>query len=240
MGDRDAMIDFACESCGVRGRVAESMVGRRVRCNQCKHVFVVPRPGESFPDAYEMTDPAVGSPATPAPSPVVGASTFAPTYRDTSGAPGRRLPLASKRRKRKGKGRASADRSWPPGWMVRRFSTSEGAYSPVRALPWVAGAGLVGGLIAAVTFAVPSLAGVGGSLLALIGFVLVGVGYGVGAVAAFSEDSLYGYLYLGLPIYTGYYLITRLDDLWPWFLCSTIGFALFLAGMRALQLSGAA
>src|SRR4051812_49600395 len=37
-------------------------------------------------------------------------------------------------------------------------------------------------------------------------------GYCVGLYAAFQEDSLYGCLYLIIPLYTAYYIITRWDD----------------------------
>ena len=64
------------------------------------------------------------------------------------------------------------------------------------------------------------------------------VGYGAGAYGAFSEDFLYGVLYLVLPLYNAYYLVTRWDDLWKWFLCSTVGVGFVAVGTRLLEWGG--
>ena len=67
-------------------------------------------------------------------------------------------------------------------------------------------------------------------VLAGLGGLLVLVGYTVGAWAAFREDSLYGFFYLVFPLYTAYYLLTRFEDLWPWFLAMTVGAGLVTVG----------
>ena len=53
-----------------------------------------------------------------------------------------------------------------------------------------------------------------------------------------ERTSSTGFFFLVFPIYTGYYLVTRFDELWPWFALGTVGFLLSFAGARALQLSG--
>ena len=77
-----------------------------------------------------------------------------------------------------------------------------------------------------------------GSLLLTLGSVMVLVGYGVGAYGAFREDLLYGILYLLVPLYAAYYLVTRWDDLWVWFACSTAGVALISLGTEMLRWNG--
>ncbi len=67
---------------------------------------------------------------------------------------------------------------------------------------------------------------------------MVLVGFGAGAYGAFSEDFLYGVLYLVIPLYTAYYLVTRWDDLWVWFACSTAGVALVLLGTEMVRWAG--
>ena len=62
---------------------------------------------------------------------------------------------------------------------------------------------------------------------------------GAGAYGAFREDFLYGVLYLAIPLYTAYYLVTRWDDLRVWFACSTAGVALVLLGTEVIRWSGA-
>jgi hypothetical protein len=64
------------------------------------------------------------------------------------------------------------------------------------------------------------------------------LGWGAGAFGAFSEDLLYGLLYVLIPLYSAYYLVTRWDDLWRWFACSTAGVGLVLVGTEILRWSG--
>ena len=64
------------------------------------------------------------------------------------------------------------------------------------------------------------------------------LGYAAGAYGAFCEDFLYGFLYLVIPLYTAYYLVTRWEDLWRWFACSTTGVGLVLFGTQLLLWSG--
>jgi hypothetical protein len=79
-----------------------------------------------------------------------------------------------------------------------------------------------------------------GCLLLTVGTVMVLVGYAVGAYGAFREDFLYGFLYVLVPLYTVYYLVTRWDDLWVWFACSTAGVALVMLGTEMLRWNGVA
>ena len=66
-----------------------------------------------------------------------------------------------------------------------------------------------------------------------VGGLLVPVGYFAGAYGAFCEDVLYGFLYLAIPLYAGYYLVTRWEDLWIWLTCSTRGSGLGPGGNGA-------
>jgi hypothetical protein len=77
-----------------------------------------------------------------------------------------------------------------------------------------------------------------GCLLLFVGSAMVLVGYAAGAYGAFHEDFLYGILYLLVPLYAAYYLVTRWDDLWPWFACATAGVALVALGTEMLSWSG--
>jgi hypothetical protein len=67
-------------------------------------------------------------------------------------------------------------------------------------------------------------------VLAGLGGLLVLTGYTVGLWAAFHEDSLYGFFYFIFPLYSAYYILTRFEDLWPWFLAMTVGVGLVTVG----------
>src|SRR5205814_432837 len=84
--------------------------------------------------------------------------------------------------------------------------------------------------LAAIAVLAPHGTLIAGCALMAVGSAMVLLGYAVGAYAAFREDFLYGLLYLGIPLYTAYYLVTRWDDLWVWFGCSTAGVALVWLG----------
>ncbi len=77
-----------------------------------------------------------------------------------------------------------------------------------------------------------------GSVLLALGTLMVLFGFGVGAYGAFREDVLYGLLYLAIPFYTAYYVVTRWDDLWVWFACSTVGVGLVMLGTEILRWNG--
>ena len=76
---------------------------------------------------------------------------------------------------------------------------------------------------------------IAGISLAGIGLVLLLVGYGVGAYAAFCEDTLNGFLYLFIPLYTGYYLVSNWDEMWRWFLLSSVGVVILALAVMVME-----
>ena len=107
------------------------------------------------------------------------------------------------------------------------------------------GPGLIrGGVLAATALLatalfVPRGVAIAGSAMIILGMAMVLVGYAAGAYGAFSEDFLYGFFYLVIPLYTAYYLVTRWDDLRGWFALSTAGVGLVLLGTEVIRWSGA-
>ena len=91
--------------------------------------------------------------------------------------------------------------------------------------------------IAAIALFAPNGCIAGCAVLA-IGMVMVLVGFGAGAYGEFHEDFLYGFLYMVIPFYTAYYMVTRWDDLWIWFACSTSGVGLVLLGTEMARWGG--
>ncbi|MEW4567197.1 hypothetical protein AB1L88_04955 [Tautonia sp. JC769] len=215
--------EFVCPSCAAPGKARSDWAGRSVRCKHCKAVFVLPEPGEAAANAYDLAElPERG------PAPVVlanraehGGSTFTPSYREGSL---EHVPVDRYRPKpRKPKTSREEIRDWSGDGRVKLL----------------VGILVVGLVLAVATFVIPGFRGWGGMALIGMGLLLTAIGYFVGAYAAFREDMLHGMLYLFIPIYTGYYLVTRFDDLWPFFAGSTIGFVMFALGMKALEVQGA-
>jgi predicted Zn finger-like uncharacterized protein len=203
-------LPIVCPACGARGTVDAAHAGREVRCRHCKHSFNIPRPGEVEPQEYALADPIVG----PSPSDATeDGSAYVPAGgREQDDAPSfdkpRRSATRSKARSRR---RREEDSDRARTWLIR--------------LGIVAALGLV-----AIALLIPNGTMIAGGAMASLGGLMVLAGFSVGAYAAFREDSLYGLLYLLFPLYTAYYLVTRWDDLWPWFACSTAGAALVTLG----------
>ncbi len=205
---------FACPSCGAAGAADDAFAGRQVRCKHCGHRFPIPGGGEPEADGYALDGPTgVDAIRPPRESVFVSPRGDEPP----SAAPPRRssrpAPGATARRR---------DVHFPrPTWLVR-------------------GGAVVVIALAAVALIAPGGVLIVGNVLLALGSAMVMVGYGAGAYGAFCEDFLYGVLYLAVPLYTAYYIITRWDDLWVWFACSTAGVAVVLLGTGLLQWAGVA
>jgi hypothetical protein len=213
-------VSFACPSCGVSGSVDESFAGRQVRCNQCQYRFPIPAPGSVEPDGYALDAPEPKeSTFAPMSTDRPTESVFAPTLSDE---PEDKFRRRSARRltppSRKPKRRESGGFGWRT-WLIR-----------------------VGIAAVVVLFLIAVIAPGGvvivGRVLLIAGMGMVILGWGAGAFGAFSEDLLYGLLYVLIPLYTAYYLVTRWDDLWRWFACSTTGVGLVVVGTEILRWSG--
>jgi predicted Zn finger-like uncharacterized protein len=213
-------VTFACPSCAAAGSVDETLVGKRVRCKHCGHQFAVPNPGDSEPEVYGLEEPPEATAGVGAMSPSP-ASVFVSSRGEESNAariPRKSKAVAPRRPARERDG--GSDIEWPK-WLLR-----------------VAIAAVV--VLAGVALLAPRGVVIAGCVLMIVGSAMLILGFAAGAYGAFSEDVLYGLLYLAIPLYTAYYLVTRWDDLWVWCVCSTAGVALALTGIEMVRWAGAA
>jgi hypothetical protein len=165
-------------------------------------------------EGYDLSEPL---PVATAPE-ATGRSVFVPAglEPDVPTRPRRRASPSHSTRKR-----SRRDEDDTP-FHVRHFGL-------LVAIPSILGAGLV--LTALIA---PNGTLIVACILAAIGALLVLAGYLVGLWAAFREDSLYGFLYLVIPLYTAYYIVTRWDDMRPFFIAMTVGVGLVvIAGLIA-------
>jgi predicted Zn finger-like uncharacterized protein len=212
------MISFACPSCGASGSVDDSLAGRQVRCKHCKHRSVIPRPGEPVEDTYALDEPAEPAPVVSALRESTG-SAFVPSRGAEQTAPGRRRIRTSSPTPKRRASREVAD-----GVVWGKWFLSLGVIGAIA-------------LVATALFARNGTV-ISGSVLVILGTLMVLMGYAAGAYGAFREDSLYGLLYLLIPLYAAYYIVTRWDDLWAWFACSTAGVVLVLIGTEVVRWAG--
>ena len=208
-------IAFACPGCGCSGSVDESLAGRQIRCKQCNHRFPVPHPEGAEDDAYALQEPARGTAGVAASSPPAEA-VFVPARSHEPSI------VLSPRKPRRTKSRKSRDDG--PGFPRHK---------------WLIGAGVAFVVtLGVIALALPNGVEITGSILVLLGSLMVLVGWAAGLYGAWSEDFLYAFLYFFIPLYSAYYLVTRWDDLWRWFACSTAGVGLAMIGSQMLQSVG--
>jgi hypothetical protein len=210
-------ISFACPSCAAGGSVDASAAGRLARCKHCGCRFTIPRPGEPDTAGYSLEGPDEPSDSSHATVPPPD-STFVRSRRENATAPPRqpkrRAPEATARTTRKRVSR------FPWGtWLIR------GAIATALVL-------------AAIAFLAPNGKLIAGCFLMALGGLMIVAGYVAGAYGAFHEDFLYGFLYLVIPLYTAYYIVTRWEDLWVWFACSTAGVGLVFLGTEVARWGG--
>ncbi len=210
-------IPFACPSCAAAGTVDASVAGRPARCKYCGCDFTLPSVGEPEPVGYALEETVERTDPVTAFSPPSG-STFVQSRGDNATAPPRR--------------------------PKRRAPESTARPERKRVSPFPGGTRLIWGgvataiIVAAIALLAPRGTVIAGCVLMALGSLMVLAGYGAGAYGAFHEDFLFGFLYVVIPLYTAYYMVTRWDDLWVWFACSTAGVALVLLGTELVQWGG--
>jgi len=214
-------VSFACPSCNAAGSVDAVHIGKQVRCKHCGAHFSIPDPEDSQPDVYALEEPSPQSARGISNSPAKDV-VFVPARADAT------VAIDGPRRR---------ERS-VSGPTFRSVRASKSAFPWQTWLIW-GGVALVL-ILTAIAFLAPDGTWLVGCILVAIGGILVPVAYFAEAYGAFSEDALYGLLYVTIPLYTAYYLVTRWEDLWIWVTCATVGVGLVLIGTEMVRWVGAA
>lgn len=206
-------IAFTCLHCGKLYRVDAALAGRSGRCKACGRPMTIPTYIDDGDDTiategYDLSEPLPIAAESEAPSVFVPAGLDA----DVPRRPRRRASTTPLRKER-----PRRDEPDDPFHVRHRRG--------LIATPIVFFVGL--GLTALLA---PNGTLIAACILAGLGGLLILVGYGVGLWAAWREDSLYGFAYIVFPLYTAYYILTRFDDLWPWFAAMTVGAVLVALG----------
>jgi hypothetical protein len=198
------------------GSLDAANAGKNLKCRHCGHRFVAPEAGEPEAEVYMLDEPSTATyQETRRPS--AGDATFVPSSGDET-------TRALKPRRKSQKASPSTPRKRGTDFAWRN---------------WLIGLALVIVVtLVAVSVLVPSGTLIAACVVIVIGCVMLLLGFVVGAYGAFREDMLYGLLYVLIPLYTAYYLVTRWDDLWVWCACSTTGVGLILLGTEIARWSG--
>jgi hypothetical protein len=207
-------IPVACAGCHRRYEVDDRFVGRTVKCADCGRPLPIPvvQPSAALPpavDEYQLGDPHEVAPST---------FQARPPRRKDQEATDRGMTREKPRKRSQKKGPA------------RR--TGDGLFSlPVILISLAA----VAVVLAFLAVFVPSARWAVGMAIALPGLVLCLYGYATGVYVAFTEDDLYGWLFLIFPFFAAYYLVTRWEEMSSRVIMIVAGLVLLAIGGRMLE-----
>ena len=208
-------VKFQCGQCGTSYEVSEKYAGKRVKCRQCQAAVQVPEAIVELGDADMDTSVAgplaglldeelAGGPALPGVGSAAAGSPFA-----ASGPVPRTAPAGGGRRSEGGSPRRKPKRQM----KVPRSAVAVGVCV----------------LIVLLGLAIPPLGALVGAVAVIggVGLLLVGSLWCLGV--PFQEDILCGLMYLFVPFYSLYYLITRWPEMRKPFLVSLAGMGMIMA-----------
>jgi hypothetical protein len=214
-------IPFACPSCNATGSADAAFIGTQVRCKHCGARFAIPDPDDPEANIYAL-EGAADEPAQDDATSLGKSTFFVPSRSDST----------------TGGGQAARKKRSSTGLTPTRARKEKPAFPWLTALIWTAIVLVV--VLVLIALLAPQGTLIAGSVLMVLGSVLILVGYSAGAYGAFCEDFLYGFLYLVIPLYTAYYMATRWEDLWVWLSCATLGVGLILIGVEVVRWAGVA
>jgi len=82
---------------------------------------------------------------------------------------------------------------------------------------------------------VPRMMMIVGSGIVVLGLILTVYGYLTAIYIAFTEDDLHGWLFLMIPMYAAYYLVSRWDEMKSRLVMIVIGLVLLSVGSRMIE-----
>jgi DNA-directed RNA polymerase subunit RPC12/RpoP len=209
-------IPVSCVRCGKRYEVDGAHAGKKGKCATCGERMMIPdmqpaaSPEPPEPDAYQLDEVPVSDRST----------SFSPA----KGTENLDEPQPQRRVRRRTPGSA--------GKIRAERTDSRPALSGRTILIGLAGALAVAALIAVF---VPGARMNVGRAVALSGLIIFLYGYGSGAYIAFTEDDLYGWLYLIFPPFAAYYFVSRWDEMSNRMVMLFVGLAMLAGGGRLLE-----
>ncbi len=232
-------IALSCGQCGKRYELDGKLAGKRARCKQCGHEFTIPVPRQTTPSRPKSTAAATaplnayGIDEEPAVSRKPKSSGFDPfddlgnsTVVDSASEDDFGNPVLT---------RAGA----PPKKKKKKKSGSGSGFQ----LPDLTGKVVLFGLVALGILAALSFVSKGAGMIFLILTVLIGMVMiltgGVWTLVSIVRESVVCFLlWMFVPFYSLYYLITRWEDMKGPFCTVLGGYAFLLGGMFIATVSG--
>jgi DNA-directed RNA polymerase subunit RPC12/RpoP len=210
------MTSVACAGCHRRYEVDDRFIGKTIKCAYCGRPILisVAEPGGVAPnsgfDEYQLGNPVE-----------TGPSAFQASPKRHNG------QRTERRRVSKGTRKRSRSRK------IERRDAGEQLPLPVILIGLTA----IGVVLVLLTVFVPGARKPVGVAFALPGLLLFCYGYASGVYIAFTEDDLYGWLFLIFPPYAAYYVVSRWDDMRSRLIMVVAGLGLLTIGGRMLKVA---
>jgi hypothetical protein len=209
-------IPITCTRCGKRYEVDTTFAGKRAKCASCGERMTIPdndlaAPSPPESDAYQLDESHASEQAT----------AFSPVKGIDDGEDGQ-IRRRVKKRNSKSTPRRARDSARSPLALLSGTS--------------LIGLGCVVFVLVFIAVFVPGARLNIGRAIALAGLILFFYGYGSGAYIAFTEDDLYGWLYLLFPPYAAYYYISRWDEMNSRLVMLILGLAMLAGGGHLLEM----
>lgn len=256
-------IAFPCERCGHRFEVDRALAGKKCRCKKCGHVFIIPVPRQSREasapiQSFDASGGAAStagprrppSPAAPRPSrldpPKQPAAPPVPSILDDIDDPYDLGNSTAPALKRAAPEPHEDEEFIPPRGpkpipsrpkKKKRNRSGDAWYENVPGWVWLSVLGVYGTLFL-LALASPSMSVVLFGVLFLTVMALYAVGAIGMLIVPFRESGVCGLMYLFVPFYALYYLMTRWSDMRQWFLTSLSGVGLAVVMGVALPFLG--
>jgi DNA-directed RNA polymerase subunit RPC12/RpoP len=209
-------IPVTCMRCNQRYDVDAAHAGKKAKCATCGERMVIPEmdstgsPPAPEADAYQLDGPHSLDEST----------SFTPAH----GSANLEEPRPRRRTKKQGGGSSGSKRA-------DRASSQPNFSRPITLI----GLAVVLAIAVLIAVCVPGARMNVGRGVILAGLIIFLYGYGSGAYIAFTEDDLYGWLYLIFPPYAAYYFVSRWDDMSSRFAMLVVGLTLLTGGGRLLE-----
>ena len=207
-----------CPGCHRRYEVDERFAGKTLKCAHCETSMRVPAAEPDDPPEqpgfgeYELGETRARAPTT---------------FR----APRTRSDLEPSRGQSRVRGKKKK--------AARRGGRGDRSRQPVESLlanPSVLIAlAAIAVAVALLGYFVPSAKRFAGVVLALPGLLLFLYGYATAVYIAFTEDDLYGWLFLLFPFYAAYYVVSRWDEMSGRLVMVGVGLTLLAIGGQFLE-----
>jgi DNA-directed RNA polymerase subunit RPC12/RpoP len=210
-------IPVTCVRCGKRYEVDGVYAGKKGKCAACGERMMIPAmepagaPDASEPDAYQLDEAHSTDQST----------SFTPAHGSEN--------LEEPRPRRRSKNRS-------PGSSGTKRALQDSSRPAISGRTTLIGLAVVLSIALLIAVFVPGARMNIGRGVALAGLILFLYGYGSGAYIAFTEDALYGWLYLIFPPYAAYYFVSRWDDMSSRMVMLIVGLVLLTGGGRLLEI----